>query len=735
MDVARRISLLITAGLLGVAVMLGRVGARPVVSSNAARSLARAAAYFDSTIVLARTSSPRGPRGDELAIALGYLERLRLGLGSPFRLIDEAARDPRLDAPMSSRVAWAVLARLRRGDAYTIDASVLDGIGPWRADGHGATGHAHLALIDRTVRSATDPRAGELAVRLAYSIAAARGTLAPSSVPTATRVAALVRDRELALADLRDVLSDATTRHADVLELVAERRVTHAFRVEQPPLVPIGVALQTEAMNAVPAVLQALDTLDRVGAVVASNVASPQWSVLGPRFASRLATLSQARPPVAQIVVTMESHPQVPLRAWNDESLAAGFARFTVQPDSLRRSSALALLSAAVALRSLAQEAPWFPGDLGPASGDLSEEFGIADVAFARAVPKNWRPYYLRELQSGLRDMQRVFPEFGMDGLHVRFGVAALRDSALAMHDPRTRTIQLSVATSGGTLAHELSHDLDWQTARRLFASGGGYSTDRAARERRGPLARSVRGLAEARLLRPSGQGAVPAIDRPAELFARGADWFVASSLAQWGITNGFLSAIEDASLAGYAAGPPTAIGVAGVRSLTSAIEQMTYLPDSTRLAFESQWSDRAVVDPELLVRRVLETPVAGRGVWWRPNAGPAAMFADLPQFCNGESTAPSRARENLLRMAIDARARGLALRWARSRPVGARPEWANSVLGVAPWSPDAGQRLVGRLRSAIGGAVTAALSDEGVVPALPAIFRSGSTSCSTIAG
>src|ERR1700712_2575633 len=174
MDVVRRFSLLATASLLGIAAMLGWVNARPAMSPNTASSLTSAASYFDSTIVLARVSRPRGERGDELAIALGYLERLRLGLGSPFRLADEAAHDPRLRGATGATgatgacTAWALLARLHRGDAYAIDASVLDGAGPWMGDGHGATGAAHVALIERAVRGASDPRVGELSVRLAY---------------------------------------------------------------------------------------------------------------------------------------------------------------------------------------------------------------------------------------------------------------------------------------------------------------------------------------------------------------------------------------------------------------------------------------------------------------------------------------------------------------------------------------------------------------------------------------
>ena len=730
MNVVRRFSLLAAVVLSAVGVTLGRAALRPAVSANATRSLDAAASYFDSTIVLARASSPRGVRGDELTIALGYLERLRLGLGSPFRLVDEAARDPRLGPPMSNRVGWALLARLRRGDAYTIDASVLDGVGPWGAGGQEATGAAHLALIDRAVRSATDPRAGELAVRLAYAIAAAKGTVAPASISTATSVAALVRDRVLAVADVQTLLFDASRQRINLLDLVAQRRATHSFRVEQPPLAPIGVNLQVEAMHAVPALVRVLDTLYRMGD---TPVVPAPRSVLGPAFAARLTLLARSRPPLSQIVVNLRSHPDARLRATNDESLAAAYAPLAARSDSSERTNALTVLSTAVALRSLAQQEPWFPGDEGPDASDLSSEFGVADVVFAHAVPGAWRPFYLRELQTGLRDMRRVFPSFSMQGLHIRFGVDPLRDSALAMHDPRTRTIQLSVFTSGGTLAHELSHDLDWQAARRLFAVGGGYSTDRSVREHRGPLARSVRGLAEARLLRPPGPGATPAVDRPAELFARGSDWFIASSLAQQGITDGFLSAIEDASLAGYAAGPPTAIGVAGVRSLTSAIQEMTYVPDSVRRAFESQWSDPRVVDPSLLVRRALETPVSWRGAWQSPSPITLPSFAPPPRLCNRDDSPSSKARQSLLMTAIDARARGIAERRARYRPAAARPDWANSVLGVAPWAPEAGDRVVERLRSAIAAELTTALSDQGVVPAVPAIFLSSAGSCSSM--
>src|ERR1044071_5376748 len=143
MELIRRYSLLLSASALALALMVGAVIDRPAVSANAASSLTRASSYFASGVVRARTARPRGMRGDQLAIGLGYLERLRLGMGSPFRLTEEALRDPRLDPLLSSRVAWGLLARLRRGDAYVVDPAVLDTPGP----SANQTGAAHVAVL------------------------------------------------------------------------------------------------------------------------------------------------------------------------------------------------------------------------------------------------------------------------------------------------------------------------------------------------------------------------------------------------------------------------------------------------------------------------------------------------------------------------------------------------------------------------------------------------------------
>src|SRR5690349_19949936 len=127
----------------------------------------------------------------------------------------------------------------------------------------------------------------------------------------------------------------------------------------------------------------------------------------------------------------------------------------------------------------------------------------------------------------------------------VRFGLDDLPDSALAMHDPSTRTLRLSIYSLAGTLAPEFAYDLDWQSARRLYPKGGGYGTDRAMREQRGPLSTPMRGLVTARI--GGGATSQQTKERPAELFASDVDWFIASSLARQGRSNGYLSAVQDA--------------------------------------------------------------------------------------------------------------------------------------------------------------------------------------------
>ncbi|MEO6878247.1 MAG: hypothetical protein ABI205_07190, partial [Gemmatimonadaceae bacterium] len=177
-------------------------------------------------------------------------------------------------------------------------------------------------------------------------------------------------------------------------------------------------------------------------------------------------------------------------------------------------------------------------------------------------------------------------------------------------------------------------------------------------------------------------------------------------------------------------------VGNSGAEALTSAIDAVTYLPDSLRAAFESQWSDVRIIDPVLLVRRALETPLSQRGTWASRGSRSGmvpAWFAPPSELCVADESPGGRARERLLNLAVDARAHGMARRRAVFRPSGHRGEWVNGFRGVAPWSPEPARRMIDGFRASIVGALSSAVADQGVLPVIPATFRSSAVSCSKI--
>ena len=739
----RRFSLLLTATLLGAALAFGWFRTRSEMSGDAAVHMRRAAAFFDSLVVVERAVTSPAHVDSATAVSLGYLERLRLGLGSPFRLADFALADPRLHDSTRSRVAWAILARLRRGDAYVVDGSTAAAID------NGAHGIEHLALIDRAIESAPDPRAGELTVRLAYALAAGEQTIAEQGDVIATQIAALLRDKALARGDLRDLLHDAGVRHVDPLAELVRRRRARTFAVERPAAEPLDPELQSEAMAAVPRLLDAIRSLHRGPAIASAPPAAAYASLLGPAAAARLVELGRSLPPEPPVAVTIRSHryllvgldsapaveharDQFAAASVNAETLAGEYGLLTAAGDTASTPSALAVLAAATALRAMAQEEPWFPGSPAPSVADLRAEFGLAGVTFEKDVRREWQPYYLNLIGTSLRDLQRVLSGLSVAGLRINVAAGGLPDTILALHDPGTRTIRMSIYSSSGTLAHELAHDLDWQAARSLYA-GSGYSTDRAVREQRGPLAASMRDLTSARVVR---RGA-PAEERPAEVFARSVDWLVAVSLAREGRSDGYLSAVQDAALTGYTTVSPVAMIFGAARPLVDALEEMTYLPSSVRDGFLDQWADARSVDPYLLVRHAL-TLLPSR----RRFVPSSRLLDDTPLSLTNQDVAicsdgdgqlgpELRAREALLDLALDARALGIARVRARWYPVAQRPAWANSVLEVSPWSPAIGDQAVRRIRAGLVAQLDATRGGDQLRFATPSIFRVSASSCS----
>src|SRR5690348_843531 len=89
-----------------------------MVACNASRQVAsESAAAADHPVLRAGVPAE--------ALAAGYRERLRLGLGSPFRLVETALVDPRLSESDRRDIARELLDRTRRGEAYEIDPAAL----------------------------------------------------------------------------------------------------------------------------------------------------------------------------------------------------------------------------------------------------------------------------------------------------------------------------------------------------------------------------------------------------------------------------------------------------------------------------------------------------------------------------------------------------------------------------------------------------------------------------------
>ena len=737
-------------------------GDRRVSMSRAVEREMRLGAEF-ATQLERRLTGP----GDSLtaidAVAATYLERLRLGLGSPFRLIDYALADRMLSDSVRRRLAYAVLDRTLDGDTYHAPASALVMAGT-QLDTRPDIAERHVSLIDQAVARADDPRAGELAVREAYRLAVAAGSVGRRGPWLGTQAAALARDRELARRDVAKLLEMAARNHVDPLGLIPVWRSERRFSVERPLMEPLTARAERDALEGVPGLVRQIDSLAAVERRLAADTsystpATPSTpSRVSESAARRLAWVvsTRAAPPQAPVTVAVtstvrpgrltegvdhslrEGLTRFAQRAVNDETLAAEYALFTTRDTSRATSPSLALLWAAVSMRAYGQERVWFPGDAGPTVPDLKDRFGLASVSFDADVPVAWRPYYLRMLGVALTDLQRVLPAFGARGLGVHFGASPMRDAALAMHDPATRTVFFPIGTSAGVMAHELAHDLDWQAARTKYGLRGTYSTDRAVRQYRDRLAASMLELSDAgpgeSSLGTDGARALPS-PRPTEVFARNVDWFVSAALAREGRMNGYLSAVQDGLLTGYGAVAAPEVSRDGAQAMISALDEMTLVAPATRTWFVEAHGKGRTVPISDLTRRVLDVPLTA-GDRRAIRTGPSAIDVVAP---SGEASARAlvaigaacregaidsrlaHERADLLLEAADARARGLLARRARFAASSDRALWqARALLGNA-WTPEYAEKARLDLRDAILRRAVAASTPRGVAAVLAA--------------
>lgn len=693
-DVRRALTVLAVAG--GVAFALAFVATR----QHDAKTRAGLDSAVERLAALTDTTPPE--QSDRTAIAWGYAARLRFGLESPFRLIEAASRDPRLTVAERQTVSWALLGRVLRGETHVVDAASLDLIGPWERE-RSVSGEQHLALIERTVRRARDPRAAELAVRLSYTLAAAERIVDGSAALLAAEVAALVADRELAQREANVVVR--ATRGTDPIDVVRKHRARRSFYVERPVLLQPNQELERASIALSIPVLEQLRSMRAV-----ANPPRPDTNAgaeeAAHSFAGIVLRTGARLPPNAALAVTVQRYlpvirAHVPLaadqitRVRNAEMLV-GAVQLAAPTRGERRAIGRMMLAAAIAARTTAQERVWFEGDSTPRAPQIAATLGLVALEFDRDVPPSWRPYFLQSFADGIDDLRRILPALRLEGLTVRFRMRAPADSALAMHDPRTRTLHLPVVTAAGTLVHELAHDIDRQSARQQNLAG--YRSDHVARvgaarlaSARPPtrLAASLQALNE-ELSESSGM-ARSRQDRPAEVFATRVDWFVATSLARRGRSSGFLSAVQDEILTGHVVHPTRLRASGSTRSLVTALQGMTGV--SSFAATDQDPSVQTLLRWALAIpldRRVAAMIVRGDREPWQSIALSATPLCDV------------EGRASLLRLAAESRARGWLRQRARWTSAGDRRPWARSMLDQAPWASEAATDRVGELRDYI---------------------------------
>ena len=692
-------------------------------------------------------------------MAGGYLERLRLGLGSPFRLIDYALADPLLTDSVRHLVTYAILQRTLDGNSYHAPGAALALAGATLAELPPKLAARHLALIDSVVGSAADPRGGELTIREAYRLAAAAGSLGRRGPWLGTQAAALARDRALARGDVLRLLATARRNRVDPLGLIPVWRLERRFAVERPLMDTLRSDVERDALAACSGGHSGAGRdsgararcgagyVDRnvrlrrraaVGGRASACVGDGGASIAAPSTDYRrrhqhgsTGPARRRRSGLARRGARTTRSRRFVNRAVNEEALAAEYSLFVARDTMHDSQAALAVLWAAVSMRVYGQERVWFPGYGGPSVPDLKDRFGLASVSFDAEVPTVWRPYYLRMLGSVLSDLQRVLPALGVRGLGVHFGESPMRDAALAMHDPATRTVFFPIATSAGVMAHELAHDLDWQSARTRYGLRGTYSTDRAVRQYRDRLAASMLELSDAgpgeSSLGTDGARPLPST-RPTEVFARNMDWFVNAALARDGRMNGYLSAVQDGVLTGYGAVAAPEVARDGAEAMIRALDEMTLVTPATRAWFVETYGRSRSVPVAELTRRVLEVPLTGAD----RRLGPVARSGAEIVAPSGEASARAlialgsgcrgtrwisrlgEERSRVLVEAADARARGLLARRARYAATSDRAPWQIRALLGECVGPGFAEHAQSDLRDAILRRAVAAAAPRG---------------------
>lgn len=675
---------------------------------------------------------------DADVVAAGYLERLRLGAGSPFRLMEYALLDPRLTAGDRGPLVWALLDATRDGRGYELDPRALIRIGTDARGRDTAVAQRHLALIEDAVGSADDPRTGELAVREAYRLATVSRTVSRGAPALAASAAALARDRELARRDAHRLLSASAASGKHPFAALMEWRRQRRFQVEAPPGAMRAFAVEDAGVRAAARLVERVEAVRGPAAPAHAVARRDRLPRLSAAAARRLAKLARAQhyPPQAPIWVTVQRYDEELRRseprdararsvehllkqARTEEALVAEYAALSTAAAPVREITALIAIEASVAMRAYAQERVWFPGFLAPSDVDLKRTFGLRAVEFDADVPGPWRPYYRRMLGDALADLEVVLPGLDLQGAAFRIGATGREGAAVAIHDPHGRTIHLPPESGAGAIAHEVGHDLDWQVAHARYRTRAAYGTEYALRAQRGDdrFATAVRRMPVPPDLPMRGGPEVQRryAQRPPEIFARTFDGYVAAALAERGRSNGDLSAAQDEFLGGHG----LALAPGAREDAEPFMEMMMVVspvPEPARREFLARWGAGRVPSATEVASRIVAP--AGAGAPPAPAARPEPGMAELlaaGERVRAEAAAVMTLRDSALAQwnatrcanpfsahgprgeaavrrladaAASARIRGIVLTRARALGMDAAPSWLRDAW-LASFQPE----------------------------------------------
>jgi hypothetical protein len=223
-------SLSLAAAVLAAAFVAWRAhSSAPRLDRRVAAPLDSAAAMVTALMSVTEESDIT----DDAVLAAGYLERHRLGLAGPFKLAEFALADSAMSPGVRRGVAWLLLRQAYFGQGYRLDSDVLRHRRDTTANA-ATRSRAMAAVVERMIREADDPRAGELAARLTFQLASAERIIPSGVALQAIKMAALVRDRALARRDARALIDAARASHSDPLEMLSSWRASLRFMVERP---------------------------------------------------------------------------------------------------------------------------------------------------------------------------------------------------------------------------------------------------------------------------------------------------------------------------------------------------------------------------------------------------------------------------------------------------------------------------------------------------------------------